>query len=207
MHDPELAPLRTPNGQVEFLQVVGLTDDEEFALKCWSTREVLEVFGPYMPLWITQLQRTSLMDRADVADAVRAGAARDGSRTGQLFFEGLSWSSEKHMSRAPDFHIVIGARQVSELLALLPARLPFGRELWLVGSDVAIVLAEASNNHLHEVDGVLRWELTHDAMHALCATLRPERGDYPLLAFPQLRLTVNPTEIRDSEGMVIQVIG
>src|SRR5690606_5975984 len=57
IHDPELPPIETPNGHMEFLQVVGVTDDEELAIKQWNALEVLEVFREHLPLLLTDLDR------------------------------------------------------------------------------------------------------------------------------------------------------
>ncbi len=45
LDDPELPPIDTPNGKLSFLQIVGLTDDEELALKQWNTQKALEVLS------------------------------------------------------------------------------------------------------------------------------------------------------------------
>ncbi|MEE7548053.1 suppressor of fused domain protein, partial [Xanthomonas sp. Kuri4-1] len=162
VRDPELATLQTPNGRVEFLQVVGLTDDEELAIKRWSTVDVLEALVERMPLWITSLERGSLLADPSVAAAIDAGAARDGSQTGFLFVEHLDWTLQP-----PQGELVIGANQVASLLGLLPGRLPFGQDLRLIGSDRQVRLAPAAVSALEDVDGVLECRLDAPALAAL----------------------------------------
>ena len=88
--DPELAePLATPNGSVEFLQVVGLTVEEERAAKQWRARNLLEVLLPHMPLWVTDLGRASLLAHPAVKQQVEEGLRRDGSASGFLFTDVL----------------------------------------------------------------------------------------------------------------------
>ena len=42
-YDPELPPVETPNGRVEFLQIVGITTDELSAIKSWRTAAFLDL--------------------------------------------------------------------------------------------------------------------------------------------------------------------
>jgi suppressor of fused len=55
VEDPEMAWTATPNGRVDFLQVVRLTEAEAEAGQRWRTREVLNLLLPCMPNWITDL--------------------------------------------------------------------------------------------------------------------------------------------------------
>ena len=41
--DPELPAIETPNSRVQFIQVVGITDDEQLAIKQWATLKALGV--------------------------------------------------------------------------------------------------------------------------------------------------------------------
>jgi len=50
--DPELPALQTPNGHLEFIQVVGLTVEEASAATQWSAQHLLDTLLPHMPLWI-----------------------------------------------------------------------------------------------------------------------------------------------------------
>ncbi|TQV91420.1 hypothetical protein V2A60_008933 [Cordyceps javanica] len=101
VRDPELpaAGLATPNGRVSFLQVVGLTQDEEDAAKSWATRKLLDAMRPHMPLWVTDLRRASLLRRPDVEAALAEGMRRDGSSSGSLFADVLSWSAQQQQEQ------------------------------------------------------------------------------------------------------------
>ncbi|GII52415.1 hypothetical protein Pth03_08040 [Planotetraspora thailandica] len=55
--DPELGTIDTPNGQVEFLTVVGMTADELARMKETSTDQVLGEFAIASPLLVTDVRR------------------------------------------------------------------------------------------------------------------------------------------------------
>lgn len=59
--DPELDALHTPNRFVEFLQVVGITEDELEAMKIWSTEGLLEAAEGELPGYVTDLSRNSVL--------------------------------------------------------------------------------------------------------------------------------------------------
>ncbi|MFX6035961.1 suppressor of fused domain protein, partial [Acinetobacter baumannii] len=80
--DPQLPARDTANGHLQFLQLVGLTEEEMEAVKRWSTRGVLQALQPAMPLWISDLHRGNLLEDPTLAAQVRAGSEREGSSTG-----------------------------------------------------------------------------------------------------------------------------
>lgn len=207
VRDPELGEIDSPHGKVEFLQVVGLTNEEELALKRWSTRKVLHAFEPHMPLWITDLERDSLMQESEIAAEIAAGTASEGSDTGFVFVDGLSWQQQARRWRKPLTTVVLGARQVGELLALLPLRLPFDKPFALIGAECRIEFAQGRRNAA-EADGAdLRLTLTADTLRELIATLQAREGQYPVRGYDLLSFVVRKTQIKDAEGRVVQTIG
>lgn len=214
--DPELAgPLATPNGSVEFLQVVGLTLEEERAAKQWRTRNLLEVLLPHMPLWVTDLGRASLLAHPAVRQQVEEGLRRDGSASGFLFTDVLGVKQVKRLLRKPITLITLGARQVEELVALLPLRLPFGRTLRVAGHEWQLLLepaaagADGSNavEWQGESENALVLRLTDATVQQLAQTLQPRQGSYVLPLLPQVEWVVQKTTIKDSTGKVVDVIG
>lgn len=219
--DPELAePLVTPHGSVAFLQVVGLTLDEERAAKQWRTRNLLDVLLPHLPLWITDLGRGSLLANPAVKQQVDEGARRDGSSSGYLFTDVLGLKQIKRLLRKPLTQVTLGARQVEELVALLPLRLPFGRTLRVAGHEWQLLLqpagvdgAEGGNNAVNAVEwqgeeegsAVLR--LTNATVQQFAQTLQPREGRYVLPLLPEVEWRVEKTTITDSTGKVVEVIG
>jgi suppressor of fused len=207
VRDPELRQIGTPHGSLEFLQVVGLTDDEEFALKRWSTLKALEVFESSLPLYLTDLDRSSLLDDAAVVARIEAGSKEDGSNTGMVFTDQLTWAQHKRLLRKAQIEVTLGARQVDELIALLPLRLPFGRAFTLIGDEARVVFEPADSNRAEERDGDLVLRLDAATLKALTSSLRARAGDYPVAGFDGLTFIVRKTEIRDSDGQVVEVIG
>ena len=55
--DPQLGFIDTSHGRVQFLQVVGITDDELAQMKASSTAEVLAELGASSPLLVTDITR------------------------------------------------------------------------------------------------------------------------------------------------------
>ena len=206
-HDPELPPIETPNGHVEFLQVVGITEDEELAVKQWKTLKVLEVFKEHLPLLLTDLERGSLLEKKDVREKLAAGAAAEGSNTGYVFVDQLAWRENKRLLRKPEMQISLGARQVKEILGLLPYRLPFGKEFSLIGGECKVVFASGANNK-YSIDGnTLRLEIQTNVLDELQSVLKQREGIYGLRAFNGIVLHVKKTHIKDHSGTVVETIG
>lgn len=207
VEDPELPAIDTPHGRVEFLQIVGLTEDELQALKRWSSSQALEAMAPALPLFVTDLHRASLLNDPAIAQALEAGSAREGASTGRIYTDRLAWSRRKRLLRGTQTVVTIGARQVEELTALLPLRLPFGKEFELIRGDVVVAFEPADAAGVGEDGERLTVSLTADACRALAATLRPKAGEYTVSGVDGLVFEVVPTEIRDAEGKVVQTIG
>ncbi len=205
--DPELPPIATPHGKVEFLQIVGLTLDEELALKQWSTLKALAVLSPYLPLMVTDLARASLLQIPEVAAALRDGAGRDGSNTGFLFIDQLGWQKRDKFFGGTAYTLIMGARQIGELQALMPYLLPFDRALRLVGREAQIELQPGPAVAIRETDGALGVTLDAAAQAAFRDNVQPRLGTYRLSAKPELLLEVRKTEIKDRDGKVIDTIG
>jgi suppressor of fused len=207
LRDPELPPINTPHGRVEFLQVVGITLDEQLALKQWSTLKALAVLGQHLPLMVTDLARASLLHRPSVTAALAEGAGRDRSSTDLLFVERLGWQKRDALPGGAAYTLVIGANQIIELQALLPYRLPYGRELRLVGREERILLTPGAAVTVTESEGTLGVALDAAAQAVFRDQVKPRVGTYRLCAEPELVLEVRKTEIRNPEGEVIETIG
>ncbi|WP_369039782.1 suppressor of fused domain protein [Stenotrophomonas maltophilia] len=201
LQDPQLPPRQTANGALQFLQVIGLCDAEMAAIRRWSTRGVLDLLEPAMPLWITELSRASLLDDPALAAQVQAGSAREGSSTGMLFLEKLQARVEDGVAT-----LVIGAGQVPSVLELLPLRLRHGKPLTLFGADLAWQFEAGAEDAVQADAEVIRCVLSEASQQALLRTLRAERGRY-VLAEGRLLVVVEPTLLRDAKGAVIREIG
>lgn len=99
------------------IQIVGLTVDEEDAAKRWSTRKLLDVLLPLMPLWITDLHRESFMGNSEIATQVANGLRMDGSSQGYTYVDVLRIDLKKRLLRKPLIQVTLGARQVDVVAA------------------------------------------------------------------------------------------
>ncbi|MBV7542649.1 hypothetical protein [Acidovorax sp. sic0104] len=121
----------------------------------------------------------------------------------------------KRLLRKPITQITLGARQVDELVTLLPLRMPFGRTLRVAGHEWQLLLepaaagADGSNavEWQGESENALVLRLTDATVQQLAQTLQPRQGSYVLPLLPQVEWVVQKTTIKDSTGKVVDVIG
>lgn len=206
--DPELPPIDTPHGRVGFLQVCGITVDEERALKQWSAPEALGVLAQHLPLMVTDPARGSLLGDPGVAAALAAGASRDGSSTGMLVTDHLSWHrGDQAPGAGAAYTLSIGARQIVDLQAVLPFRLPFGRDLCLAGQEAQIVFSPGRTVTVTERGDALGVTLDAMAQTMVRDRLGPVAGRYRLSTVPDLVLAVRRSEIRNAKGEVVETLG
>lgn len=84
VQDPSLGDMTGPFGTVEFLQVVGMTDDELELCRAWSTEGVLELLRARDPLLVTRLGRSSILDDPLVQAEAASRRAVDGASLTEL---------------------------------------------------------------------------------------------------------------------------
>ncbi len=221
--DPTLPAIVTPNGRVQFLQVVGLTGDEKQAMEDWSTDGWLELVRGRDPLLVTDLDRASLLGDPSVARAVREATEREGSSQGLAMVARLDWWEEGGEEAAPvssepvapgagssvvtGVELVVGATAVASLLRMARGRIPYGREFELLGPTKAVLFRPASSAAWSGEAEELVVDVSPALAQELRATLEPRRGLYASATLPGFRIRVKPTEIRDREGRVVRVIG
>ena len=205
--DPELPAIDTPFGQVSFLQVVGLTREEERAALRWDTGKLLDVMGPHLPLWITCLQRQSLLDKPAVKAALDAGIDRDGSSSEVILADVLDIQGQPRFLRPPTVRIVLGARQIEQLVELLPLRLPFKRPLSVAGPLWKLHIEPARRNSVTLKQTSVHLCLNEKSVQELAALLHPRQGVYRLPSFQRILWDVQQTWIRNAEGELTGVIG
>lgn len=205
--DPELEAIDTPNGRLAFLQVIGLTDEEEQALKRWSSHGLLDALSDALPLWVTDLSRESLVDIEPYRTLVADGTARDGSSTGHFWIDHPSWKQEKRLLRSNLTTVSLGAQNIAQIVAILPLRLPFGRPLRVLGPDASISFIPATANEIVVNDGVLELKLKEATVNELATLLKPERGTYRPKTLDNLVFDIRPTLIKDANGKVVETIG
>ena len=205
--DPELPAIDTPNGHLAFLQVIGLTMDEDRAAQQWETRQLLDLLRPAMPLWVTDVRRGSLLTapavQAQVGDAIR----KDGSSCVAVYADTLKVALHKRLLRKSTAEVTLGARQIAQLAELIPLRLPFGRPFLLAGPGWKLQFRIAKRNAWRIAQGVLTLYLTPAGVQEFATLLPARQGNYQLPSFQNIRWDVQQTMIRNAQGDLIDVIG
>jgi len=207
-HDMELPAIDTPNGRVEFLQVIGMTAEEEAAAQTWDTRNLLALMLPYMPLWITHVQRASFLSFPAIQAKVLAGMRRDGSSSGVVFTDLLLVEEKKRWLRESQAQVTLGAYLVGQLAQLLPLRLGFGKPFTLHGPQWRIHFELTVKRNAWRIKpGLICLYLTAPTVKEFATLLHQRQGVYKLPAFPNLLWDVKQTTIRNAEGEIVDILG
>ncbi|KOS59803.1 suppressor of fused domain protein [Lysinibacillus agricola] len=206
--DPELPAIDTPNGQLEFIQMVGITGDELEAMQIWNTLGVLNAGVEFIPSYVTDLSRTSLLQIPSIAEAVERGMEEEGSNTGYLFVDQLAWEQgkkgwfSKHLDK-----VMLGAKQAGIIDKLLRGRILKGKSLILVGREIRVVFepGEKSEYSVEEQDVTIT--LNEKALIELSQSLKPQESEFELASIPGLSFQIVKTYLKDQEGNVVETIG
>lgn len=198
--DPELGEIGTPHGRLTFLQVVGLTEAEYEAAQAWNTEQLLETLQPQMPLFVTDPRRGSFLDDPRVAQAVAEGTARDGSSATSTYATQLEWEQAGTHTR-----IVLGALAAPKVANSLRWRLPFGRDFGVYADDRELHFLPGAQLAVTAHDNVLHLTVPPALVEPVLGALTAQVGRVEIS--PELAFEIIPTEIKDSEGVVVEVIG
>jgi hypothetical protein len=199
-HDPQLPPIATPNGRVEFLQVIGLTMDELEAISSWNAAAFLELRRGDDPLLLTDLSRASWLADPVFAAKVARRTEQEGSSCGWLAIV-LECDTKSH-----PICVRVQTIAVAGLKRRLLGRLPFGRELILNGKEATVIFKPGQQSGLKLVENALTVTLREDHLAELANSLRPHAGVYPIPGLKDLVLEVLRTEITDRDGKVVEVV-
>ncbi|MFF2885533.1 suppressor of fused domain protein [Paenibacillus sp. NPDC057967] len=206
--DPELPEADTPNGRVQFLQMVGITGRELEAMQTWNTLGLLRACEELMPGYITDLARDSFMQISEIAEAVQRGIERDGSNTGFLYVDQLDWEPAKKrlFGKAPAV-LSLGAKQAEVVGKMLSGRIMKGKSLRLSGPDIQIVLEPGEAVGFEEGEDEVRVRLDEASAAELSRKLQPKEGVLALSSFKGLNVQIVKTYIRDQDGQIVSTIG
>lgn len=198
--DPELGAFHSSNGQAEFLQIVGITDDEYRLIQDWCTDGFLELLAMRSPMLITELWRASLLDRPGVAELLQERIEREGSSETSSFAGDLSYDSDG--SRVV---LSLGALYAPAIRRAMLGRIRHRRSYQLLGKTQAVIF-EPGEAAWSISDGNLVLGVPPGAAKGLAAQVGLRAGRYDL-SIPGVTLVVAPTYIRDQSGRVIDVKG
>ncbi|QTD39789.1 suppressor of fused domain protein [Sporosarcina sp. Te-1] len=208
VEDPELEAIDTPNGRVEFLQMVGITHDELEAMQTWNTLGVLAAGLPQIPFYVTDLERGSLLTDKSVAEAVYNGTEKEGSNTGFLFVDQLDWDAGKKgwLRKSPSV-LTIGAKQAEIIGKLLRGRLLKGKELTLSGAGIRVRFAPGDQSGFEQSDDLICITLNEEAVGEMSRKLLPKQGEFEVPVKEGLSVHIAKTTITDQEGNIVKTFG
>jgi hypothetical protein len=204
--DPQLPPMRTPNGRVNFVQCVGLTLDELATVQDWNARGVLGLLAIHNPLLVTDLKRRSILTDPDLAEAVRRGTERDGSSTGRINVNKATWRETTRAGK-PHLQLTFAAHVVDRLGRYLSGRLPHERDFVVLGAKKGIIFEPGKRLRWKADNELLTVKLPEALVSAVAETMQPVRGVYRFPGHEALSIKVVPAEIKDGDGNVVEVVG
>lgn len=207
--DPDLQELTSPNGSVQFIQMIGITCRELEMIQSWNTRGFLAACESYMPKYVTDLMRNSYADIPSVIQATERGIETDGSSTAFLFIQQLNWESprKKLLQKSIPAKLRFGAKQTALLGSILRSRIAKKRSLSLIGPDVRIIFEPGNQPSLTETEQEVKLIVNQQAVDEITGQLRPQAGSFEVPSLDKLVIEVVPTQITDQEGNVIKTIG
>lgn len=206
--DPQLNEIDTPHGRVQFVQMVGITGDELEAMMAWNTRGVLQSGLPYMPSYITDLERESLLRNSAVSDALQTGMEQEGSNTAFLFVSQLGWElGKKSLFKNTPSTLSLGAKQAEVIGKILRSRIKKGESLSLLGPDVRVVFEAGEKPECIPGEDVIRIIIDDSTAVALSKQLLPKESSFEIPSLKGIAINIVKTNITDSEGNVVKVIG
>ena len=198
--DPQLPPMETPNGRVEFLQIVGLTLDELDAVSSWDAAAFLELRRRDDPFLLTDLSRASWMEDSALAAEVAHRREQEGSSC-----EWLALVLECEIKSDPVV-VRIQSIAVKDLSQRLLGRLPFGRALRLNGHGATVLFKPGKKSNLTSTENVVTITLRKDHVLELAKSLRPHAGVYRVPGLKNVVVQVLTTEIKDRDGNVVDIV-
>lgn len=205
--DPELKTIATPHGDVAFLQMVGITGDELEAVQAWNSSKLATMLASANPLWLTDLERSSILDDPAAAQHVNEGIEKDGSSMGELYTSTVEWSRD-----GGALHLTLDALGIKGLKRQLRGRLLHDRPLFLTGASEdpqhCVVLQTGDAVGFGTSDaGLLTITVPREQVEAMATQLEPKRGDYTWPGIPGLRVTVIAVDVKNPDGSVSETVG
>lgn len=199
--DPELKEFRSEFGRAVFLQIVGVTMDELELVKDWNAESFHRSLSELNPLLLTDLARASILADPARSSALRARADAEGSSM-------VSTYAQKILFRpGPPVECEIGALWIDSVRRGVKGRLLHGRPFDLIGENSVLKLVPGDRAGLKLRENELSLIVPPSLAKEILSTLQPRRGEYRFPSLPGFVLKVAPTEIKDQQGQVGDVVG
>jgi suppressor of fused len=204
--DPQLKEIDTPHGRLQFIQLVGITQDERKAVINWNPNGIKKLLAKDNPLLVTDLDRTSILKDTATFKKFEVESARDGSTTDVLYVSNLNL--KRPMSVGGKIEWIMGARVVEDLISLLKGRILHGRPLLLMSDSSNVELVHGDALAVKSSKEKTQLTLPTDLCTEICSTLKTQRGVYNFKTAPRLSIILKPSEIKSPDGKtVVNVIG
>lgn len=204
--DPELGEIDTPHGHLRFLQIVGITLDEERAIKGWNARGFLDLLKQENPLMVTDLQRSSLLNSTQTQRTILMRSEAEGSSTGTLYVTVALWKVSSGLLGRKRAVITIGARGVADLKLVLPRRISHNLGLAIVSRDSVIGFQPGEPAWAVEENSLVV-KLTPQLASELSNVLQAKAGMYRVPSLADVVIRVEKSTITNGQGEVVETIG
>jgi hypothetical protein len=201
--DPELGEFSSEFGKAQFVQIVGITDDEYRLIQEWSTHGLIDILRKRLPLLVTDLARTSVLADPEIAAEAELRVTAEGSSEDLTFAGELTFHVDDGRVR-----IELGALYAAVLPRAMRGRIRHGRPYTLRGRDATLHLRPGSQVGYTIEDDELVLEITQGLAREMEAQLREALAStYDFEAWPALEIVVTPSFIRSQDGTAKEVKG
>lgn len=187
VQDPVLGVLRGPFGDVQFLQIVGLTAPELELCRAWSPEGVVELLSRRDPLLVTQLDRPDITADPALAAEAAERARTDGSSLHELRVATLQLSR----GRRGGATVQMGAGTAAALgPALRRELLADGASFSVAGDDAELRFVVGPEPAWHWTENGLEAVLTPDGVEYVAGLFDGRTGWGRAAEWPGLRFRV-----------------
>ena len=201
--DPELGEISSEFGKAQFVQIVGITDEEYRLIQEWSTHGLVDILRKRLPLLVTDLARTSVLDDPEIAAEAELRVTAEGSSEDLTFAGELTFHVDDGRVR-----IELGALYAAVLPRAMRGRIRHGRPYTLRGRDATLHLRPGSQVGYSIEDDALVLEVTQGLAREMEAQLREALAStYDFEAWPALEIVVTPSFIRAQDGTAAEIKG
>jgi len=187
--DPELGSIDTPNGRVEFLQVVGLTEDELEAVHCWDMLQFLKLLQGTAPVLITDLNRKSALLDPQFSRQVEQRTKTEGSSSDSSFSDQARFEVKRD-----DFTLIFSAAVAGDVARRLTGRTMFGRPFNVYTPKSTIRFELGQHLRCERTREGLTVRLTASHAKSLLTLLKPTPGTYETPDLPGLKIVIEPSK-------------
>ncbi|HEY4057355.1 MAG TPA: suppressor of fused domain protein [Kofleriaceae bacterium] len=206
--DPELGELESANGKARFVQIVGITDDEYKLIQEWSTTGLTEILAKKLPLLVTDLSRSSVLEDPVIARIAETRVAAEGSSEDLSFAGDMKLGDSAVSTDDGRIRIELGALYAAALPRAMRGRIRHGRTYELRGQDSVLRLEPASSVGYSRDGDLVTLQVTQNLAREIEAQLRDvHAGAYDFEAWPQLEIVIVPSFIKAQDGEIIDVKG